>query len=1016
MSPIPVGEFRCHAALLFVDLCDYTTLAEAMDPEEVATLLGHVRAQVEAVVPRHGGLVSSWHGDGALCVFGAVESSEEDPRHAIDAALAVHALVRGSQPDSSLPAGFRLRVHSGIDCGLIFIRRAAGADTFELIGDAVNTAARLCAHAGRDEVWVTQAALDSFREHFVSDKGEPLALKGKREPVMAFRVQRRSQVKTRYAAGRRRGLSPLVGREEQLSFLRQQLSEAQLGRLRLVSVSGSPGIGKTRLLDELRRSIGDFAQIFAGNCESLPSAVPLQPFIEVLRQLWQIEPGMSQAEVSANVSRVTAGILGEAAPAGLVLAKALEGTLPAEGRDPEGVKQELVEALLELFAALGRSGPTVLLLDDWQWADDVSRQALGGLLRTLQRTPTLIVVASRDLSDPLLASGAAVALAPLQHDESARVIGTILPYSLDLGLTQTIHDRAGGNPLFLEELCRALPTQASSGAEDLIGSRIPSTLRGIIQVRVERLPPAPAQVLRAASVIGNDVPLWLLSHAAEVADLDDAVRALIESDLLHPSGVAGVLRFKHWTTREVVYESVRLPLRRALHGKLAALLEKHGREAARPVVEELHFHLAGSGAFERAAQYAELAGDRSAATCSLDLARLHYRAALDALDRAAPAPEHERRWLAVFDKWAAASLYSPSAEHLGLIHRASEIASRLGDTGGGARADYWLSWFHHALGDQLSAAAFGRRALALAQATGDEKLRVHLALTMGQILAATGEHAEALTQLSSALEARGSQTRGASEAQRPRGYPLAHAYALACKGFVHGDLGRFEEAYACFDEALGLLRGSGHAVEGSCLGLLAMVQMFQGRWEDALDTASRTQATAERVNGPYVFAMSRTVSGYARFMLERSPSAIAELLQSVSWLETRGIRLFISVNYAYLAHALTASGDVARGGEYARRALERATQADRLGEPMAHRVLARICSQEVGGAVTAWQHLQLALSAARARQSLREEALVRLELSRLYEAQQELELARKELEAARGALEQLGMTRLYDQA
>jgi tetratricopeptide (TPR) repeat protein len=565
----------------------------------------------------------------------------------------------------------------------------------------------------------------------------------------------------------------------------------------------------------------------------------------------------------------------------------------------------------------------------------------------------------------------------------------------------------------LEELCRALPSDAASGAEDVVGHRIPSTLRGIIQVRVERLPEQPARLIRAASVLGAEPDLRLLSRVSGVQDLAAAVQHLVESDLVHPSGAEGKIRFKHWTTRDVVYDMVRLPERRQLHGAVAKELSE---SATLPPYEELAYHLAGSDDYERAAHFAELAGDRASAASFLDRARQQYKAALETVQRLPPSRARERRWISLVDKWAAASLYSPAEEHLDLIQRARDLAERLEDSESMARAEAWLAWFCYALGDQVRAVEHCRAALQRRTSDLDARLRSQLVLVLAQSLAAAGDYPEAIEHFEAGLQVKRQSPRPNAAPRLERRAPLGLAYALACKGLLHGDLGEFGQARECLAEALGMLHGRAHAVEGSCLGVLGIVQTLEGNWTKALDAALRAQATAERVNGPYVFAMSRMVSGYARFSLERSPNALDDMLQSVKWMDARGARLFISFNYAYLADALSKVGQTDRAVYFAKRALARAEDSDRLGEALGYRVLARIYGNHPDRRADALLQLERAASAAALRGSRREAAMTALEAAKLRAAWGEPEAAARSATTASAIFAELGMTRFGAEA
>lgn len=977
------SEFRRHAILLFADLCDFTPLSEVMDPEEVALLLQGLRREVDTIVLDRGGAVNEWLGDGVLCTFGLPFSREDDVQRAIEAALAMHAAVRALGVQVHLPSGFELRLHSGLHAGLVFASERQAAKGYDLVGDAVNTAARLCAHANRDELWVSEPTIESVRELFETAPAEPLQLKGKKAPLLACHVLGRSAVLDRFAASRHRGLTPLIGREHALAIMGEGLGVASTGSFRVINIIGNPGIGKTRVLAEFRERHLRGRRYAVGGCSNVPNTKPLQPFRDLLWHLLGLTHDAPKARVvdafSTCLSELTPELAAHEAALYHLLGFDAHEQLPS---NPELVQQSLVLALCALVRACCQSELLTLIIDDWQWADDASRLALGHLMRLEAATPLLLVIASRDRADPLLASHPHLELQPFTGEEAAKAIAELLPRPLDLGVRQALFLRSGGNPLFLEELCRSNADAVSH--EELVDGRVPTTLRGIIQARVERLPEELAHVLRAAAVIGNEIPAWLLENVADCASQDPRIEGLVRADLLFVVEPESSFRFKHSTTREVVYEAVRLPERRRLHEAAAFALENHAKSAGLPEPHEaLAYHAAGAGNHERALHFAELAGDAAIASSSLDRARHHYRLALEALERLGLDEPRERRFIALVEKWASGSLYNPSPEHIDLLERAHQRATRVRDLVATARAEYWLGWFYYALGEQERAVRYTRSALARAREANDERLTGQLLLNLGQCLVAACEYDEATEHLDAGLVIKrqvGSQPGKRVSSGRT---PLGTAYALASKGLLHGDRGEFELGYACFENGLGAIEKRGNAVEGSCLGMLGMVQLLQGRWDEALETADRAQATAERVNGPYVFAMSRTVSGYARWMMERNEAALEELKHAVTWLEDRKIGLYISFNYGYLAEALASAGRSEEARAYAERAVARA-HTDPLGETSAYRTLARLARNHAHelGKDTA-HYLAEAKRSALKRRSDRDFALTELERAKL---------------------------------
>jgi class 3 adenylate cyclase/tetratricopeptide (TPR) repeat protein len=1003
---------RCHVTLLFSDLCDYTALNEAVDPEHVASMLQTAKTAVRRILEQHGGTLNQFYGDGFLAVFGLPSGREDDSRRAAEAALELHESIRNLHFDFALPAGFVARLHSGIHSGLVFARSSDVREgRYEIVGDPITTAARLCSVAGPDEILASAVSLRGIAPFFETESVAPLRLKGKYEPLPAFRLLSRTGLSTRFEARVQRGLTPFVGRAAELERLSGLASEVHAGRWRVVHIVGDVGVGKTRLLEEYRRSLhATGAQVHTGTCESYGRAPLLQPFLQILAQVFELQPALGRIEsarrAEQRLNEIDAALV-EHLPALLHLAS-LGGAVGQGPLELAALQSSLPHALSQLLLALAARRPLVLLLDDWQWADDASYRVLRQLLGSLEREPRpiLLVLMTRslDADDPISSVGEQIALGPLTHADAERAIAALLPHAPELGLVDSIHARSGGNPLFLEELCQAWPFRPRDGEEPPI-QPVPSLLHGLIQARVERLPAPLARIAQAAAVIGSEFEAWLLERAIDEPGLAQGLERLVADSLVHESDRPGVYRFKHGVTRDVVYDSVLIVERRRWHAAIAeAIVTRFGPAAQIEHSEPLAYHYAGAGKHTLAASSAELSGDKALASSSLDRARQHYRTALSELEKLATSAHEQARLVKVSRKWAAACVFSPAPEQIEILERALQLSLTLGDVGSVAHSHYWLGWIHYALGDQERAFFHTERALVLAEGDEHHKLRAQLLANLGQIQLVAADPEPAAKNLQSAVAIKHAQAGVTRSAATPVGF----VYALGCRGLLQGYLGDFTDAEHCLQTALDRVLGAEHAIEASLLGLLGMVQLWRGRYVECLNTAQQMRRTAERVRGPYVFAMSQTLGGYARFMLRREPEALIELQEAVDWLDEREMRLLISFCFGSVAEALAADGQFEAARRYALRALQRAAQLDRLGEITAQRVLALCCARE-RRLDQARHHLEQAGAAALARAAPREQAMVQLAWAQCLERDGDADLARSSAARALSEFQSLGM-------
>jgi class 3 adenylate cyclase len=931
-SPPALGAApsRRYLTLLFSDLSQSTRIGALLEAELYGLLIVRLHGLYTSIVERHGGLVARIQGDGMLAVFGHPQSAEDDVRRAAEAALELHAAVRALPPEPTLPAELsRFTLHSGLHSGLVLVSEGdVMRGRLELTGHAPNVAARLAQEAGADEILASEASLGPERQLFVTVARRQIVPRGTELPIGVCCIVQRAGVLRRFEALKLHGLAPYVGREaerERLAALLPALSPGDRpGCGAVMVVAGGVGIGKTRLVEEfLHRAETAGCEIHRGWCERDPVAEPMLPWRQMLRAL-------PEAPAAADAAAIAAS-----------------------------------------FAKLAGETPQVLFVDDWQWADDASHQTLRALAELAGRAPVLVVLTQRgaaagvgpedtvgglrSATSPMLS----IELAPLPDAQAEEAVTHLLP-GVSPFLRDAIVDHAGGNPLFLEELCHAV--QAGAGLESIVGGgagggRSGGTtawLDALIASRVARLPPEQAVLVRSAAVLGHTIPDWLFERVTGVGLRDAAVLALAEEDLLYPDAMQRRLVFKHGVARDAIYRAVGLAERSRLHQLAAGALHEASFGAAAGAAgspasadehaEALAWHYAAAGLPAAAAQMAERAADKALAASALDRAKAHYRSALAAMDKLEPAPSVQQRWVAVAQRLGLACVFDADAADLPLYRRGVELAMVLGDAKAEARMRYWLAYVAYGVGNLRLSIAQATQALQLARDAGDDRLAVQLAATLGQALAAAAQYAQALPLLDAAIAVKRQHRSGS-------GLAVGLNYTLAVKATLLADRGGFEAADALFAEAVAPVQGLNHQVEASILGLHAVTLLWQGRDAEALECGERCQRIGERVRSLFTIAMGRSSAAFARWRVAGAPAGsagsassadIAAVSESSHWLEERGVHLFGSLNQGWLAEMQARAGNAEAARRAAVRALLAARRGDWLGLPQAGRAMARL--------------------------------------------------------------------------
>jgi len=597
--------------ILFADVVSSTTRAESMHPEDVRELmLGYFDAMT-AEIEAEGGVVEKFVGDAVMAVFGVPVAREDDALRAVRAARRM--LSRLTAWNAEREPGEPLEVRIGIDTGEVI---AAGSPRADLLvtGDAVNLAARLqeAAEPGRIVVGETTARL--VRGAFALDALGALPLKGRAEPVPAWTVA--GELGPAEAA-RGRVVAPLVGREPELEVLRSVLDRVEAKRApHLVTVTGDPGVGKSRLLEEFAASLEEGTKLLVGRCLSYGEGVTLRPLGEILAAeagvLENDAPEAALAKITLLVDAVAAGVTvdPDRTAAALASTLGLERAGEEDAVDPREARHRLVSAWRALLTHMAAAEALVVVVEDLHWADQTMLDVLEDLAEHVEG-PVLFVCAARPelfRARPYWGGGkhnySSVALTPLADEESARLVSLLLgSEELPEGARRSILARSEGNPFFLEEIVRRLVDEhrieRAGGRWEVRGQvaelEIPETVQGVILARIDLLSPSERRALQEAAVVGRVFWSGAVGHLLGSAEPHDVLQALCERELVLErlaSTIAGQTEyaFKHVLTRDVAYESLPRRERARAHARVAGWIEAVTGARSQELAEILGHH------------------------------------------------------------------------------------------------------------------------------------------------------------------------------------------------------------------------------------------------------------------------------------------------------------------------------------------------------------------------------------------------------------------------------------------
>lgn len=699
-------ERRKQVTVVFADLVGFTALSERLDPEEVRAIQSVYFAAVTPAIEKYDGAVEKYIGDALLAVFGLPQARENDPENAVRAALEMQASLKKLNDQLSSQWGFELAMRIGVNTGMV-LATVRGGDDFLVTGDPVNLASRLESAAPPGGVLISHTTYRHIHRLFEVEVLEPILVKGKVDPIQVYLVvaglARQFRSINRGFAGVKTGL---VGRQSEMNYLEQTLLTVEKEKRRQwVTIVGDAGVGKSRLLYEFedmveREWFG--VKIFRGRASHEARHKPYELMRSLFALHCQIQDSDGVDGLCRKLETGVQGILGEDVESrmkshyiGYLLGYDLcsSAYLAEVVDDPKQIYNRTRRYLEDFFRRSTALSPTLILLEDIHWADDSSLDLLQHLAVELSDKPLLIICLARpSLYDryPQWGQGKQgyhrLGLTPLTTKDCLRMIQSILINTehFPQKLLDLILRYADGNPFYVEEFINMMIEEGviQVGADSWVVDtshmstlRVPPTLTGVLQSRLERLPQLEQNVLQGASVVGRT--FWdqviqqitgLMSERMKNASIYQAIDSLQGREMIFqskPSTIAGAEEyiFKHALLREVTYESVLKITRKRYHGLIADWLIAQLGDRSGEISGLIGEHLELSDRKREAIEYFSQAAHQAFSRYANQAAITYFQRAIDLVEGL---PDKVGR------KVKLASLYEAMGDAYGLLHQKSE--------------------------------------------------------------------------------------------------------------------------------------------------------------------------------------------------------------------------------------------------------------------------------------------------------------------------------------------------------
>lgn len=905
-------EFR-QITVLFSDLVASTQLSEKLDPEDLQKLIDAYREECSTAIGRYGGEVARYFGDGVMAFFGWPSAHEDDAIRAVHAALEIASGV----PKISGPVPLSCRV--GVCSGPVVVGDIgdSGRWSMDAVGETPNIAARLQALAAPDTVLISETTRRLISAAFDFQDLGIQELKGVTQPVHLYRVLAAKYTVSRFEAAHAGSLTPLIGRSSELSLLLDRWQKVKEGDGQVILLSGIPGVGKSRLLHELKSHIQQEPHILLHHqCSPYHNQSAFFPVIEQIQHLAQITAREPDADKLAKLrAYLPDNSTGPVLLVARLLSIPVHDHLQLSGLTPQQIKNRTISTLVDMLLAFSVQGPTLCIFEDAHWLDPSTVELLDLIISRIGHARVLLVVSCRPEFRPAWITHANISVHSLtrlsQAEVKAMIRGLLRGGRMPQPLLDQIIEKADGVPLYIEELTNSMlsaPVLGRGASERTAQAallRVPDTLSDALMERLDRVAPS-RKLAMIAAVIGREFSYDLLSAVSQLDEdkMLTALSLLEQADIVYRVDISPSLRFafKHVLLRDAIYDSLLRSKKQQIHAEIATVLEHQFPELAENQTEVLAYHHQEAGNHSAAIRYWFKSGQRALAHSANIEAIASFRSALELLKTLPETPERTKQetevQLALGIPLIAVKGYA-STETREAFSRARALCLRLGDIPEYFQALFGL-WGHSWMGGRNDEAlSMADEFLLRSRDLSDRVLAMVAHRVMGSTLLTIGDFQSSANHFEETIRL------SISEGRQPlhQLYVVEpQAASLLLQSWDLWFLGYPDRALSRVSEALALAQGLAHPYTVAFAHYMtSVVHLLRGDAARALENAQNSFEMSQEQRFSLYAILSRISRGRAIGELGRIEEARSDIALGIDEARRNGVGFMLPMMNSWLA-------------------------------------------------------------------------------------------------------------------